>query len=392
MRLLNKGIFAAPIAAFLALAISQAADPTSKDDPATPAGKDLVVHEWGTFSTFSGSDGNNLKFYPYDNDLPDFIHGYRLSGLSKAGPQGGLISLETPVVYFYSEQALTASVEVDFPKGTLTEWYPHANKVGGKNNKLSWQGIEVLPEKSLRLLSEKKESRYYAARETDAAPLRVAFQSEDGTATEQEKFLFYRGVGNFEMPLTVRALGEDKFRVDWNGTNNLGDLMLVQVKAGKVRFQPFRVNQHAKCSLRAEIQLPKSDSTDEKLSEALEQRLIKEGLFGKEARAMVKTWQSAWFGEEGTRVLYILPKDLTQELLPLRVEPKPTSLLRVLVGRHDVVTPEREKQFDKLVKTVNRATIEQDAEQQAAWQELCKLGRYRDAVVQASAARLEYRR
>src|SRR5260370_17201608 len=214
MRLLNKGILAVTVAAFLTLAYCQAADPTPKDGPATPAGKDLVVHEWGTFSTFSGSDGNNLKFYPYDNDLPDFIHGYRLSCLSHTTPQGGLISLETPVDYFYSEQALTTSVQVDFPKGTLTEWYPHANKVGGKNNKLSWEGIEVLPEKSLRLLSEKKESRYYAARETDAAPLRVTFQNEDGTATEQEKFLFYRGVGNFEMPLTVRALGEDKFRVD----------------------------------------------------------------------------------------------------------------------------------------------------------------------------------
>jgi hypothetical protein len=391
MRLLNKGIFAASVAAFLTLAYCQAADPIPKDEPATTAGKDLVVHEWGTFSTFSGSDGNNLKFYPYDNDLPDFIHGYRVFH-SKEGPQGGLISLETPVVYFYSEQALTASVQVDFPKGTLTEWYPHANKVGEKNNKLAWQGIEVLPEKSLRLLSEKKESRYYAARETDAAPLRVTFQSEDGSATEQEKFLFYRGVGSFEMPLTVRAIAEDKFRVDWNGTDNLGDLMLVQVKAGKVRFQPFRVNQQAKCSLRAEVQLPKSDSTDEKLSEALVQRLTKEGLFEKEARAMVKTWRSAWFGEEGTRVLYILPKELTQELLPLRVEPKPTSLLRVLVGRHDVVTPEHEKQFDALVRTINRPTIEQDAEQQAAWQELSKLGRYRDAVRQASEARLEHRR
>ncbi|MFL5245882.1 MAG: hypothetical protein ACJ8FY_27740 [Gemmataceae bacterium] len=385
MYLSSKRTLAVLVAALVTMVYCQAAGPSPKQ---AAAGKDLVIHEWGTFSTFSGSNGKNLKFYPYDNDLPEFVHGYRVFR-SKEAPQGGLISLETPVVYFYSEKPLTASVQVDFPKGTLTEWYPHAAKAGKKDNKLAWEGIEVLPEKSLRFLSEKRESRYYAARETDAAPLRVTFHGEEGTATEQEKFLFYRGVGNFEMPFTVRALGEDKFRVAWNGADKLGDLYLVQMKAGKLRFQSFSLDQKPKGSLQSDVQLSEKYEAEEQMSKALVQRLIEEGLFEKEARAMVKTWQSAWFGEEGTRVIYILPKDLTGELLPLRIEPKPTSLLRVLVGRHDVVTPEREKHFDALVKTINRASTEQTDEQKAAWQELSKLGRYRDAVQQASEIRLE---
>ena len=34
----------------------------------------FVVHEWGTFSTFSGSNGSQLQFTPDDQGLPDFVY------------------------------------------------------------------------------------------------------------------------------------------------------------------------------------------------------------------------------------------------------------------------------------------------------------------------------
>ena len=74
---------AVPLAGLLALSFCSAAE---------PGGGKLVVHEWGTFSTFSGSDGKNLKFNPYDNDLPDFVHAY-LARNSKAGPQGTAVNI-----------------------------------------------------------------------------------------------------------------------------------------------------------------------------------------------------------------------------------------------------------------------------------------------------------
>src|SRR5262249_15113231 len=130
MSLTKTWALALPVAGLLALAFGHAADPSSATS-AAPARDDLIIHEWGTFSTFSGSDCKNLAFYPYDNDLPEFVHGY-LSRLSKIGPKGGSISLETPVLYFYSDRALTASVQVEFPKGTITEWYPHAVRTDKK--------------------------------------------------------------------------------------------------------------------------------------------------------------------------------------------------------------------------------------------------------------------
>ncbi len=386
MRFLKMWAVLLLIPGLLAMAWSRAADPTPRDQ-ATPDGGRLVVHEWGTFSTFSGSDGKNLKFEPYDNDLPDFVHGYQRFR-SKEGPAGGTISLETPVLYFYADRALTASVRVKFPKGILTEWYPHA---GRWDRELVWHGIELRPWEDLKVPSERKASRYYAARETDATPLRVTFTDGDKRSTEQEKFLFYRGVGTFDMPLSVCASEGGKFTVGWDGKAPEGDLILVRVRAGKARFQPFRFDRRPGGGARAEVRVPDKDATTEELGDAVVKLLTGKGLFEKEARAMVKTWRSAWFGEEGTRVLYVLPGAMTEELLPLRVEPKPTSLVRVLVGRHDVLTPEREKRIDTLVATLARPTLEQDAGQRAAWRELTGLGRYQGAAQRAAEARLRAR-
>jgi hypothetical protein len=385
MRFANMGAVVAPAAGLLALACCFAADP--RETPASDAGK-LVVHEWGTFSTFSGSDGKNLKFNPYDNDLPGFVHGY-LQRDSKAGPKGGSISLETPVIYFYPDRPLTVSVRAEFPKGTLTEWYPHA---GRTDKKLSWEGVRVVPDDTPSLPEERRrDSRYYAARETDAAPLRVTFRHEDRLVTEHEKFLFYRGVGDFDMPLSVRAQGSGKFQVRWDGKAPATDSILVRVQGGKVRFQPFDLERRSQGGAEAEVRLPDRDSTTEKLGEAVVKRLTARGLMEKEARAMVKTWSAAWFGEDGTRVLYFLPDELTTDLIPLRIEPKPTTLVRVLVGRHDVLTPEQETQIDACVAKLTRSTSD-DPDRRAAQEDLAKLGRYQSAAYYAAEARLKTRR
>ena len=51
-----------------------------------------------------------------------------------------------------------------------------------------------------------------------------------------------------------------------------------------------------------------------------------------------------------------MAEPLTEEFLPLKIDPKPDKLVRVLVGRHDVLTPERERKIDALVKRLNGAS------------------------------------
>jgi hypothetical protein len=53
---------------------------------------------------------------------------------------------------------------------------------------------------------------------------------------------------------------------------------------------------------------------------------------------MLETWRDSWF-EEGVRVFYVVPPRLVDAILPLEVRPAPVSVVRVFVGRMEVLTP-----------------------------------------------------
>ena len=71
---------------------------------------------------------------------------------------------------------------------------------------------------------------------------------------------------------------------------------------------------------------------------ALERTLVANGLYPKEAAAMVETWRDSWF-EDGLRLFYIVPRSAIDEVLPLEVTPAPASTARVFVGRIELITP-----------------------------------------------------
>lgn len=348
--------------------------------PAGASAKDpdrYVVHEWGTFSTFTGSDGKQLKFHPNDRDLPDFVHSRH--HYIKGGLEAALVSLETPVLYFYTDRDRTVSVQVDFPKGLMTDWYPEASRP--PEQRLRWDDLKVLATDRPKLKGEGEgdAGRYFAARETDAATVRASAPDR----REDEKFLFYRGVGDFGLPFVVRARGDGKFTVQNTGKHVVPGYVLVSVRDHKVTFKAF-----GQLSAGAEerIELPAEASTAERLGDSVAKLLVEQGLYEKEARAMVKTWRADWFGEDGTRVLYLLAEPVTEEFLPLKIDPKPDRLVRVLVGRNDVLTPERERQIDAQVKRLNG---DSNAESKAADAVLNQMGRYRWAAQKAAEGRLK---
>jgi hypothetical protein len=70
----------------------------------------------------------------------------------------------------------------------------------------------------------------------------------------------------------------------------------------------------------------------------LEHALISQGLYQKEARAMIETWRDSWF-EEGTRLFYIVPAQAVDDILPLDIQPARSEIDRVFVGRIKLITP-----------------------------------------------------
>src|SRR5215467_9908876 len=86
----------------------------------------LTIHEWGTFTSVADEDGSAMDWDVLGgkDDLPCFVNdrGYR----GWKWRLTGTVRMETPVLYFYSPQAVNARVRVEFPNGVITEWYPKA--------------------------------------------------------------------------------------------------------------------------------------------------------------------------------------------------------------------------------------------------------------------------
>jgi hypothetical protein len=346
-------------------------------NPAPPPAGQFVVHEWGTFSSFSGSDGAALKFHPSNTDLPKFVH-HGVS-LLKNGFYGS-VSLETPVTYFYTDKPMTVDVRARFAAGTFTDWYPQTD-LGFVQQDLAWTGVRIRPGDTSPLPSTPGENHYYAAREVDAARLEVVKKQDNKEVVERERFLFYRGVGDPKLPLAVTAGGGGTFSLRANGAAPIAAAVVIEVNAGRVRFTTV---EHLAAGKPTTATLPAGFSDGQPVRAELVRHLTSAGLYEKEARAMVKTWESAWLMEEGTRVLYVLPTAWAESALPLTVSPKPDALVRVMVGRHDLMTPERERELDGLIKQV-------PANPTAAKEALSKLGRFAAPAREQSEKRLKGR-
>jgi hypothetical protein len=111
--------------------------------------------------------------------------------------------------------------------------------------------------------------------------------------------------------------------------------------------------------------------------------LVKAGLFPKEAQAMVNTWETSYFRTPGLRLLYILPRPIVDDVIPIQIKPAPEQLVRVMVGRVEVLTPETERRIENALANLESAI---PAERNKAAEELNHLGRIKDPVLHRIAA------
>lgn len=343
-------------------------------------GSRLVVHEWGTFTSIAGRDGVALEWRPLSgpSDLPKFVHSFDEGDGGLRHPQKGKgdlrasVRMETPVLYFYSPAEMDVSVKVDFPKGKITEWYPQARAAGAG---IDWGRVKVMPGAALTFPVESAESHYYPAREVDAAPVQVC--GTRGRTVQQEKFLFYRGVGTFDLPLSVRLEGENVVLRNL-GREEIAHLVIFENRGGRVGY---RVCDAFTGEMTHER--PALDKSMDALLADLKGVLVAGGLYEREAEAMIKTWRDSWF-EEGLRVFYLLPRRTTDEILPVQIEPRPEELVRVLVGRAEVITPEMEKAVGQQIVLLRDPS---PRVREAARKEIQKYGRFSEPILKRLLAR-----
>jgi hypothetical protein len=330
------------------------------------ASPDLTVHEWGTFTAIAGKDGHAVEWTPSTGspDLPGFVEHFSYANF-KAGLRG-TIRMETPVMYFYSPRDATVSVSVAFSKGVITEWYPRAARVqpatgippGGMlfntilsqrqtDGSITWNDVTVSLNLKGEFPREVAANRYYAARETSSAPLRV----NTSAGEQREKFLFYRGVSAAPLPLSAEQSSDGKLVVKSLREEEIPAIIIFERRGERVGYALSR-------ALTDETVLdpPELTGSVDALGADLEGILVDQGLYPDEAHAMVNTWRDSWF-EEGSRLIYIVPRGFINNVLPLTINPSPAQMVRVFVGRLEIVTPATARAVETAIASNDRITL-----------------------------------
>jgi hypothetical protein len=176
--------------------------------------------------------------------------------------------------------------------------------------------------------------------------------TKTGGKAQTEKFLFYRGLGNFAYP---RMLTND------------GRVVNVDAKGNKDRiFDEFIIRTdgvvgayNTKSCKSEALEIPAAAAMNkdyvEPLSRDLVQAMENYGLYHDEALAMVNTWRRQWLRTPGIRVLYITSQAWTDALIPLSIEPAPDRTVRMMMIRNEILTPEVEQADLTALKTLARA-------------------------------------
>jgi hypothetical protein len=339
-------------------------------------GTGFRVHEWGTNTIVVGSDGTLQRgLHHEEEDLPSFVYDRR-----KTETIGSVadVKMETPVTYFYSEKPLTANVGVAFPQGVLSQWYPavqgfyppvfkgigdpaldksfpyttqscrdHFSAVVDGN--LSWGPVEILGRDVAPTAPDAPLDKFTWSHARAVGANALAINSAtDGL--QQERFLFYRGLGNFPLGVTVAAqagpAGDDGGLVLTNtdAKEKVGAVFVLRVTDDKASFvvENGGIAPGATLTKSAPDATQPLDAYANDLAKAMVTELDKAGLYHDESIAMVKTWARQWFRTPGVRVLYLAPQAWTEAQIPLTVDPKPMEMVRVMVIRVEAITRSQE--------------------------------------------------
>ena len=378
-----------------------------------------TLHEWGTFTTVSGSDGVLLTGLEREEaPLPHFAHSHlglengnlsRQNGFGKGirRPVAGVtVKMETPVIYFHSDKAFDAKIRIGFEGGTISQWYPQrsggeilpvpptreeltaAEKIERMRIDFSkgWKGSI---EWKARVLSpaESKEAILFKPGETQhwtqpRVPEANVVQVPNG---EKEGFLFYRGIGNFDPGLKITVAEDDTLTLSNQTGGAIPFVFVYEKQVGSyTRWKTLKNGMGA--GKAAEIALkdftvrksdPRNPDVADFLGHGFHEEVYRDmveglkatGLLESEARAMVETWWTSYFGANGLRVFWVVPEAKTAQILPLEVSPAPDKQVRVIVGRSEVLRPAKEQELLTLSKGA-------DESQTQRWQQLVSMDRF----------------
>ena len=400
--------------------------------PLARGANNLIVHEWGTFTSLQDENGNAIGgINTNDEPVPNFVHNIAptlllpineppLSSKSVATCHSDItMRLETPVIYFHPSEGFDSlfDVKVQFRGGWLTQYFPNAiaeapgisqNNFGpltpSTMGSLAWNNVSLVNSGEGPATNA---AVWTTPRRVNAANIEIK--------DEREKFLFYRGVGHLDAPLRVVRSGPE-FIITKDTSGPIDELWLADVRAdGTGAFRPLHPLKNAAAFL---ITTPAtfrpedySSGAMKMLKSALQTGLINAGLFQDEANALLDTWEVSYFKSAGLRLFFFVPRNWTDVSLPLTIssggncscpgqrttdrtaaKPGQIEITRVMVGRIELITPEQRGLLARIAagsataalnnfQSVGQNLSNNDPQNDPAYRVYLQLGRFRNALV-----------
>lgn len=380
-----------------------------------PKQGDYVLHEWGTFTTVSGSDGVLLTGLQREEEhLPSFVHSHfgmengtrRYNPINFLQPNAGggknpvpqvvaqqmmmfkgfwrrdlrnvAVKMETPVVYFYTDEELKVDLRVGFKGGSISQWFPQraegetppkvsrlfpvAKKEGeealsaeqqaksmgvidfgkGYDGWIRWK-VDVLPRDEVdpvKLFRSEETLAWTYPKVQKAAVVR----NELG---EHEDYLFYRGVGNFAQPVTTTVDSEENLGIHNTGSEKVPFAFVFERDKGVTRYAVLKdgVKAGESVVVKESEMTAATKNWKEEVYVPMRDGLVRAGLYPEEADGMVRTWWKSYLETQGLRVFWVEPQGFTNEVLPMEISPAPKESVRIIVGRSEVLRPRFEQEL-----------------------------------------------
>jgi|GEM_PF-1051015 len=354
----------------------------------------LVVHEWGSMQHHMGTTTSEFDMIGEDqSDLPSFVKVWADQPVLR--PQ----VIRKPILYFYTQKPQKINVTVRFPEGLLTQWYPDVSFYSPmrdgrvrpegqqqRNGALAWQQLELNPNTDTKKFAnvDKNHPWWHIARDTDATPVRVIPQRGRQGREAVERFLFYRGAGTYT-PMVLPTQDKEKealsVRVPFTQIDLRG-VFLVRVNdsGATITHAPvLKADSTLKLAGPGDV-LPVEVAAKTAKAQLIES-LEAAGLFPKEAEGLVKIWGDDMFTKPGERMLYLMPDNEVERLLPLEIQPAPKQTVRTLIGWVELSTPDAEKRVKDLVDKLGSTEW---PEREAAEKELRQLDHFAEAILRRS--------
>ncbi|MBX2995119.1 MAG: hypothetical protein KF681_09860 [Bdellovibrionaceae bacterium] len=353
-----------------------------------PSFAKLEAHEWGTFTSLVGSNGVTQNGMIHEDEvLPLFVHEF--GQLRQEMPPPGMPrppfepprerpcrgkacffqpeffdhnpvtqKMETPVIYFYADRAQSVSVNVKFPQGVVTQTFPGpvrtsptTESVQKLSNGDTTFDVDILNQKTGPFPYVDPKNIYIHARAVESNALR--------SGAEHEKFIFYRGIGQFQPAIEIGSVGSHlELKVAPHRRPQAAFLVHVDesghgqvLPLKKLADQGFETVSNAMNAAMRDHS-PGSPAVKfygavrgEQARGMLIDALTESGLFRDEAIAMINTWEHGYLKVPGLRLLYVLPAEEVEDILPLTMTPAPERLVRSFVGRIEILLQSDEERI-----------------------------------------------